>query len=72
MNKMVYIGLLVLEADKIILYEFCFDHLKRKYREKAKLCNMDTNNFIAYIKQKTFLQTLQKLLQRDLKLQIIN
>ena len=55
MNKMVYIGLLVLEADKIILYEFCFDHLKRKYREKAKLCNMDTNNFIAYIKQKTFL-----------------
>ena len=72
MNKMVYIGLLVLEANKIIIYEFCFDHLKRKYREKAKLCNMDTNNFIDYIKQKTFLQTLPKLLQRDLKLQIIN
>ena len=38
--------------------------------KKANLCYMDTNNFIVYIK--TFTQTLQKMLQQHLILQIIN
>ena len=38
--------------------------------KKAKLSYMDTNNFIVYIK--TFTQTLQKMLQQHLILQIIN
>ena len=49
MNKPVYLGLSVLELSKILMYEFWYDYVKPKY-EKAKLCYMDTDNFIVYIK----------------------
>ena len=32
------------------MYEFCYDNVKPKYGEKAKLCYMDTDSFIVYIK----------------------
>ena len=50
MTKPVYLGLSVLEFSKILMYEFWYDYLKPKYGEKAKLCYMDTDSFIAYIK----------------------
>ena len=40
MNKLVFVGLSVLELSKIL----------RSYGEQAKLCYMDTENFIVYIK----------------------
>ena len=49
LNKPVYLGLSVLELSKILMYEFWYDYVKPKY-EKAKLCYMDTDNFIVYIK----------------------
>ena len=50
MNKPVYLGLLILELSKILMYEFWYDYVKPKYGEKAKLCYMDTDSFIVYIK----------------------
>ena len=50
MNKPTYFSLSILELSKKIMYEFWFDHVKLKYGEKAKLCYMDTDCFIAYIK----------------------
>ena len=32
------------------MYEFWYDYVKPKYDQKAKLCYMDTNSFIVYIK----------------------
>ena len=32
------------------MYEFWSDYIKTKYKEKAKLSNMDTDNFMACIK----------------------
>ena len=32
------------------MYEFCHDYVEPKYGEKAKLCYMDTDSFIACIK----------------------
>ena len=46
MNKPVYLGLLILEISKTIMYEFWFDYIKPKYKQNAKLCYMDTNSFI--------------------------
>ena len=50
MNKPVYLGHLILELSKILIYEFWYDHVKAKYGEKAKLCYIDTDRFIVYIK----------------------
>ena len=32
------------------MYEFRYDYIKTKYGQKAKLCYMDTDSFIVYIK----------------------
>ena len=32
------------------MYEFWYDYVKPKYGEKGKLCFMDTDSFIVYIK----------------------
>ena len=44
MNKPVYLGLSILELSKVLI---C---VKPKYGEKAKLCFMDTDSSIVYIK----------------------
>ena len=50
MNKSLYLGLPTLDLSKTLMYEFWYDYVKLKYREKTKLCYMDTNSFIIYIK----------------------
>ena len=50
MNKPVYLRLSILELSKIIMSEFCYDYVKPKYGKKEKLCYMDTDSFIVYIK----------------------
>ena len=50
MNKPVCLGLSILELSKILMYEFWYDYLKPKFDEKEKLCYMDTDSFIVYIK----------------------
>ena len=50
MNKPVYLRLSILELSKILMYELSYDYVKPKYGEKAKLCCMDTDSFIVYIK----------------------
>ena len=52
MNKPVYLGLSILEISKIVMYEFWYYYVKLKYGEKAKLCYIDTDSFIVYIKTK--------------------
>ena len=50
MNKLVYLGLSILELSKILMYEFWYDYVKLKYDAKAKSCYMNTGGFIVYIK----------------------
>ena len=44
MNKLVFL------STKVVVYGFCYDYVKP--REKAKLCFMETGNFIVYVKTK--------------------
>ena len=60
MNKLVCLGLSVLELSKILRYEFWYDFVKPKYGEKAKLCYMDTDSFIAYIKTNDIYKDIAK------------
>ena len=50
MNKPIYLGLAILELSKVLMYEFWYNYVKLKYSEKGKLCYMDTESFIVYIK----------------------
>ena len=47
MNKAVYLGLSILDLSKILMYEFWYDYVKSKFDEKAKLCYMNSDSFIA-------------------------
>ena len=50
MNKPVYLGLSILEINKILMYKFWCDYIKTKYQDIAKLSYMDTVSFIIHIK----------------------
>ena len=50
MNKPVYLGLLILEISKIVMFQIQYEHVKSKYGEISKLCYKDRYSFIAYIK----------------------
>ena len=43
MNKPIYLGMSILDVSKTLLYEFCYDYIKPKYQDRAKLCYMDTD-----------------------------
>ena len=50
MNKLVYLGLSILELSNILMYEFWYNYVKPKNGENVKLCYMNTDSFIVYIK----------------------
>ena len=50
MNKPVYKGLSIVELSKLLMLEFWYDYVKPEYDEKARLCHMDTDSLIVYIK----------------------
>ena len=54
MNNPMYLGLSILEISKIIMYEFWYDYMKKKYGDMVKLYYMDTDSIIMNIKTKDF------------------
>ena len=54
LNKLLYLGMTILDISKTLIYEFWYDYIKPKYKEKARLCYMDTDNFVMYIKTEDF------------------
>ena len=63
MNKPVHLGLSIPELSKILMHEFWCDYVEPKHVKKAKLCYMDTDSFIVYIKQAIFIKILQNMLK---------
>ena len=55
MNNSICLGLSILKLSKILIHEFWYDYVKPKHSEKAKLCYMDTNSLIVYIKDRWYL-----------------
>ena len=61
MNKLIYLGMAILDISKILMYEFWYGYLKPKYGDKTKLCYMDTDLFLLS-KQKIFIKILLMML----------
>ena len=49
MNSPIYLGFSILKISKILMYEFWYDYMNPKYKEKVKLYYTDTNSFISHI-----------------------
>ena len=45
MNKLVYLCQAILDLSKIVMYEFHYDYMIRKY-DNLRLCYMDTDSFV--------------------------
>ena len=73
MNKLIYLGLSILEISKILMYEFLYDYMKPKYVDDVKLCYLDTDSFIMHIKTEDFYKHIaddvEKRLRQNLLLQ---
>ena len=55
MNKLVYLGLSILDLSKTVFwyfwyFELWYDYVKTKYGKNAKLCYVDTYSFIVHVK----------------------
>lgn len=49
LNKPIYGGFVVLEISKLLMYQFYYNVLKRKYGDKIRLLGTDTDSLIVYI-----------------------
>ena len=54
MNKLVYLGMSVLDISKTLMYEFWYDYIKPKYGDRTRLQYMDADSFIIHIITKDF------------------
>ena len=55
MNKPIYIGQAILHLSKIVMYEFHYNYMKRKYNDnRLQLCYMDTDSLVYSIKTEDF------------------
>ena len=50
LNKLEYIGMCILELNKVLIYEFHYHYIKNKYDKKSKLLFTDINSLIYKIK----------------------
>ena len=64
MNKPVYLGMSVLDISKTLMYEFWYEYIKPKYKDNAKLCYMDADNFIISIKTEDFYKDIANDVER--------
>ena len=54
MNKPVYLGQVILDLSKIIMYEFHYDYMFPKNGDRLKLCYMDTDFPVYHIETEDF------------------
>ena len=58
MTKPLYLDMSILGVSKILIYEFWYDYISPKYGDRAKLCYMDTDSFIIYIKTEDLFENI--------------
>ena len=64
MNKPMYLGMPILDISKTLMYEFWYYYVKPKYRDKAKLCYMDTDSPFIRIKAKDFYEDVVNIVEK--------
>ena len=55
----------MLDLSKTVMYEFCYDYVKPKYGENAKLCCMDMDSFIVLVKTGNIYKDIAEDVEQD-------
>ena len=62
LHKPAYIRICILELNKVLMYEFCYDYVKKKkYGNKSGLLFTDTDSLICEIATKMFMTMLVRI-----------
>ena len=64
MIKPLHLGMSILDISKTLMYEFWYDYISPKYRNKEKLCYTDTDSFIINIKTEDFFEDISNDVER--------
>ena len=64
MTKPKYLSMSILDISKTLMYEFWFDSIKTKYKDKARLCYTDTDSFVINILTKDFFEDINNDVER--------
>ena len=64
MDKPLYLGMSILDISKRLMYEFWYDYIKQKYRDRSKLCFMDTDSFVIHIITEDFYKYIANDIER--------
>ena len=64
MTKPLYLDMSILDISKTLTYEFWYDYITPKYKDRAKLCYTDTDSFITYIKTEDFFEIISNDVER--------
>ena len=54
MNKPIYLGMVILDINKTLMYEFWYNYITPKYGDGTKLCYADTGSSVSHIKTEDF------------------
>ena len=57
-SKPICVGMTILDISKTLMYEFWYGYLKPKYDDKIKLCYMDIDSLIPFIKTEDFYEDI--------------
>ena len=59
MNKPVYLGQAILDLSKLVMYEFHYDYMRKKFKD-LQLCYMDTDSLVYHIGTDDFYAEIPK------------